>query len=272
MQNRHCPLCHHADSHLKYKVQSFHIVTCRQCGFVYLANPVDKDKEAEQYDDYFRSADLGDYSKESSDANLGRAWHLNEQRIGWIRQHLEKGTLLDIGCGRGFFLQHAQQNGFQVEGVEISRLAAQYASEHFDLTVHVSSLEQPINFGGDFDVITMWHVLEHFQQPRAAMENVWSLLKPGGTVFIEVPNLNSLKFKLSPTQYKWRGGNHPVYHRSFFTHKSLIHLLELCGFSDIRIEHLSYQTENNKLLHAPKKLLNLVHLDSFLAISGRKAK
>ncbi|RQW10748.1 class I SAM-dependent methyltransferase [candidate division KSB1 bacterium] len=267
MQIRNCPVCRLNKTRLKYSVDEFRIVTCRECGFVYLANPIALEDEQHNYERYFRSADLPEYSAASSDENIRGAWRINEQRLGWIKAHRQTGALLDVGCGRGYFLEHAQQHGFIVEGVEISRLAGAYASEHLNITVHICSIEKEFNLTGSYDIITLWHVLEHMHNPRAALENVWSLLKPGGILFIQVPNLHSLKFQLSPAARKWRGGNHPRYHRSFFTRASLHLLLEACGLENYADSHLIYRTSDKYLARLAKRVLNSGDLDSFLDIA-----
>jgi 2-polyprenyl-3-methyl-5-hydroxy-6-metoxy-1,4-benzoquinol methylase len=263
---RNCPICRQKKARSKYSVDDFRIVTCRQCGFVYLANPAQIEEEQENYESYFRSADLPEYCAASSDKDIKKAWKINERRLRWIKSYRQTGALLDIGCGRGYFLRHAQKGGYFVEGVEISRLAGAFVSEHSNITVHISSIEREIKIEGAYDIITMWHVLEHMYNPRTALENVWSLLEPGGIVFIEVPNLHSLKFQLSPPSRKWRGGNHPRYHRSFFTKDSLHRLLDACGLSNYIDSHLPYPTDND-WAYLAKRILNRLHLDSVLTIA-----
>ncbi|MBN1560324.1 class I SAM-dependent methyltransferase [candidate division KSB1 bacterium] len=266
MQIRNCPVCRLNKARLKYSVDEFRIVTCRECGFVYLANPIDIAEEQANYESYFRSAELPEYGATSSDENIKGAWTINEHRLRWIKSHKQTGALLDIGCSRGYFLRHARQQGYGVEGVEISRLAGAFVSEHSNITVHICSIESEINLAGVYDIITLWHVLEHMNDPRAALENAWSLLKPGGIIFIEVPNLHSLKFQLSSPSMKWRGGDHPRYHRSFFTRASLHRLLEACNFSNYRDAHHPYHTTDKEYLYLAKRLLNSLYLDSFLNI------
>ena len=268
MQNRPCPLCHFSNSRVKYHVDDFRIVKCNECGFVYLSNPVQIAEESHNYEEYFYSAKLAEYSETSRDENIRQAWNINEQRLRFIGRYVSDGKILDVGCGRGFFLHHAQQEGFVGHGVEISRQAAHYASEHFGLTVHICNLDQEITIDEKFDVITLWHVLEHFQNPRAALENIRRLLNPGGRIFIEVPNLNSLKFKLSSRKNKWRGGNHPKYHRSFFTRETLDRMLKAAGFSTVQNVHMVYKTGSSSLLYLIKKMLNAVHRDSFLDVTA----
>ena len=98
--------------------------------------------------------------------------------------------LLDIGCGTGDFLATAQKDGWQVTGVEPDQQARQIANSKtnnavFDIK-HLESLQQ-----NSFDVITLWHVLEHLPQLEMHIKLLQYLLKPNGTLVIAVPNYNS---------------------------------------------------------------------------------
>lgn len=98
--------------------------------------------------------------------------------------------LLDIGCGTGDFLQTAQKDGWQVTGVEPDNQARQIANSKtnnavFDIK-HLETLQE-----NSFDVITLWHVLEHLPQLETHIKLLQYLLKPNGTLVIAVPNYNS---------------------------------------------------------------------------------
>lgn len=263
---RNCPLCRQSKSSLKYTADSFNVVSCRQCGLFYVANPPAIEGEKNHYAKYFEQTTLGSYESDSSDNNIRRAWDINEQRLAWVKKYVSSGRLLDVGCGRGFFMHHARQQGFQVEGVEISDAAAQYASEQLNLTVMINNLDEEHSFEGQYDVICLWHSLEHFQQPRAVLDHLWNLCTPGGRIFIEVPNLHSLKFQLALPSKKWQGGNHPRYHRSFFTPSTLSLALSSAGFQQIEQGHPSYAASfcRSRL----KSCLNQLGMDSFINVTA----
>ena len=112
-------------------------------------------------------------------------------------------------------------------------------------------------------MITMWHVLEHFCTPLEIILQVRELLSERGIIFIEVPNLHSLKFILSKN--KWIGGNSPRYHRSFFEPKTMRLCLRNAGMQEITRLRLSYPIPGmNKAYHFCKRPLSLLGLDSFL--------
>jgi 2-polyprenyl-3-methyl-5-hydroxy-6-metoxy-1,4-benzoquinol methylase len=263
---RPCPLCRHNKSYMKFEIDSLRVVSCSQCGFVYVANPPATEKEKELYEKYFEQTTLGNYAADSSDTAIRRAWEMNAWRLAWVKKYVSSGRLLDVGCGRGFFMHHARNEGFEVEGVEISVAAAQYASEQLNLTVLINNLDEELSFERQYDVICLWHSLEHFQQPLAVLNHLWTLCSPNGRIFIEVPNFRSLKFQLALPSKKWRGGNHPRYHRSFFTPSTLGMALSSTGFQQIENGYPSYPGPfcRSKL----KSCLNRLGLDSFLDVTA----
>jgi predicted SAM-dependent methyltransferase len=112
-------------------------------------------------------------------------------------------------------------------------------------------------------VITLWHVLEHLADPIDGLRQARQALKPGGLCVVEVPNLRSPKFMLSKT--KWRGGNHPLYHRTFFTASSLRAAFVRAGYAVSRRMRWSYRLPDmGRAYSAMKRALDAAALDSFL--------
>ena len=103
----------------------------------------------------------------------------------------KSGTLLDIGAGTGAFLHHMQQQGWAVTGIEPDADARNVARETFGINLQTPDQLQKLP-PNQFDAITLWHVLEHVHQLHTYMDILKSLLKPGGKLFIAVPNYQSL--------------------------------------------------------------------------------
>ncbi|MFS8616235.1 MAG: methyltransferase domain-containing protein [Solitalea sp.] len=98
-----------------------------------------------------------------------------------------QGKLLDIGCGTGYFIGHMQQAGWEVHGAEPDPDARKLAEKRVGQPL--SDVEELFRLAGDsVDVVTMWHVLEHVDQPAAYLEQIHSLLRAGGYFFAAVPN------------------------------------------------------------------------------------
>jgi putative addiction module CopG family antidote len=102
--------------------------------------------------------------------------------------------VLDIGCGSGFYLAALREAGWDGEGIEPGETAAQFARKHCGLPVHNSNAEEALAAcrDGSFDLVTMWHVLEHLPDPAKVLAEVRRILRPGGTLMLEVPNFSSI--------------------------------------------------------------------------------
>ena len=140
--------------------------------------------------------------------------------------------VLDVGCGNGLFLQMAQQMGWQGFGVEMDPAAAAVASSHGSSIIAAQLCELGPVHEQTFDAITLSHVIEHVAVPRAMLEDCWRLLKPGGYLWIETPNVDSLGYEIYGAD--WRGLEAPR-HLVLFTADSLRLTLEQAGFERIRI-------------------------------------
>ena len=110
-----------------------------------------------------------------------------ERRAAIIRRFQANGKLLDVGTGDGRFLRICRDLGYDVVGSEVSKAGASYSNkEGFDIKIgQITDIELPHE---SFDVVTIWHVLEHVPEPRAVLHKVYSLLRPGGILAVAVPN------------------------------------------------------------------------------------
>jgi SAM-dependent methyltransferase len=260
---RPCPRCSGRDYQRKYLVDLLEVVRCTKCGLVYLINPP---QDSALYETY-HARSLGnpeDYCESSQNERIGELFWINQQRIRVIEQLKPQGRLLDIGCGQGFFLKTAQDHGYTAHGIDVSEIAVTHAKTAFGVSASVSSLDALNPDREGYDIICAWHVLEHFLDPVEALRKMRSLLPEDGVCVLEVPNLHSLKFIVSRT--KWHGGNHPLYHRTFFTWTTLHGVLSEAGFSAVRRIALSYRVPGRSVaFQAAKKALNMTAIDSFLA-------
>jgi SAM-dependent methyltransferase len=151
------------------------------------------DESAALYgESYFTGGGVGEYIDYAADDGLHRVnarSHL--ARLARVRSG-PPGRLLDFGCAHGFVADELRTAGWDVEGVEISDVAAQFAREHFGLTVY-PDFEKVIAANGDgaFDVITFFQVLSQLPDSAAALESAHALLRPGGMVMIESSNRGS---------------------------------------------------------------------------------
>lgn len=164
------------------------VVTCTQCGLTQL-NPRPAAAELDAaYPDWLWRDELVRGRTAPS-----RVDHM----LDLLAKYLPvPGTLLDVGCGPGSFLHGAMSRGWQAHGIESSQSQVEYCLAHGKSATFVADFPQMPDDDRRFDVVTFNHVLEHVPSPTTYLRKAFSLLKPGGKVFIAVPNFDSLHARL----------------------------------------------------------------------------
>lgn len=149
-------------------------------------------------------------------------------------RHIPRGSpgmrLLDVGCGNGEFLVRARAKGWDVVGVDPDPKAVEVACSR-DLDVRQGGVETLDPGRERFDGITLSHVIEHVHDPLTVLRMCHTLLKPGGWIWLETPNLDALGRQRY--QANWRGIE-PPRHLVLFTRISLAQTLQLTGFHAIQ--------------------------------------
>jgi 2-polyprenyl-3-methyl-5-hydroxy-6-metoxy-1,4-benzoquinol methylase len=156
----------------------------------------------------------------------------------------KKATILDVGCGYGFFLEEMARRGYRVEGIEISEARRELAKEVTSAPILNINLADP-NVEVDIekiDVVTLFHVLEHIIDPIGFCRNVQKLLKKNGTFVVEVPNVDELMLETCPAynQFYWNRA-----HLNYFSGRTLRTVLEKAGFGWVNMAYVQrYGIEN----------------------------
>lgn len=183
-----------------------------------------------------------------------------KRRLAKIRKFKIAGKLLDVGAGIGQLLHQAKNDFAGVDGLEISASAIVIAKEKYGLNLRQGTIEE-LSFDKTYENITLFHVLEHVHDPRFVLEKCKSLLVPGGTLMIAVPNdLKSMELKLRNMKRKiGKFGIPPIVldgsvdeiHLSQFTPSSLAGALERVGFKvvDVSLDPYFAKTGWKLLVH-----------------------
>lgn len=190
-----CPVCG-SEHHSPYLVckdytvsqEEFTLVQCPSCGFVF-TNP--RPTEA-AIGAYYQSTEYISHSN-TRQGVIAQAYH--QVRKITLRNKLKlinelspsKGKLLDVGCGTGMFLSVGKADGWKVSGIEPDPGARSLAMKETGETIQPSILESYTN--ETFDVVTLWHVLEHIHQLDATLD--WLGQRVAGHLIIAVPNFQS---------------------------------------------------------------------------------
>jgi 2-polyprenyl-3-methyl-5-hydroxy-6-metoxy-1,4-benzoquinol methylase len=162
------------------------------------------------------------------------------RRLALLQRRRPGGTLLDVGCGDGQFLAAARDAGWRVDGIEFSPEGASRAAARLGRPVAVGDLARTRQLQGPFDVVTLWHIVEHLVDPRAMLEAARARLASGGLLVVAVPNLDNLPMRVAYRLARRRAL--PLYepgwrepHLSHFDPRTLRALLRGAGFEMIEI-------------------------------------
>lgn len=241
--NDKCPWCgsENAQLHIELKdlfltQEPFKILECKDCGLLYTTPRPNKDEIGKYYksDEYYSHQENKEgfipkvYEKVKS-INLKNKYTIATEKT-------RKGKILDIGCGVGDFLHTMEQHGWEGTGVEPSEEAKAIAKKRIKAQL-LSSEEQENLTEGSFDVITMWHVLEHVDALRWQIQQLYRLCKPGGRIIIALPNYMSYDGQY----YKaaWAAYDVPR-HLNHFNEETIIKIFEESHLKHIITEKLHW--------------------------------
>lgn len=239
-----CPLCNANSYALKTRTLDYNCgiggmftyVKCRECGLVRInPRPTDSIIPLLYKPPCFKSnidTAFDSISRINSMANCCRSQK--------IEQYVKQGRILDIGCGKGFFLKFMEQRGWKVSGIEFSQEHIDYAKNTFNLSDINSETWPDAALKIDkADVVTMFHVIEHMPYPRESISAVSDTLLSDGILVIETPNINSVPSKIFGSH--WVTLDAPR-HLALYSLRTLSEVVEKAGFRIMDIHTYSPST------------------------------
>ncbi|MFA5072274.1 MAG: polysaccharide pyruvyl transferase family protein, partial [Nitrospirota bacterium] len=223
-----CPLCGSKPEFYR-KTNRYEIyrdvVICKNCELIYLSPLVKNEEHASFYQEAYRKLyqcpRIPDtqFHKERTPASLHRIEFL--EKNGDLNK---RATILDVGCGGGTFLMHLKEQGYKnIQGVEIEPHYSKYIREKLGIPLFNKPLET-MESGMQYDIITLWHALEHVVDLKKSLAAIKRLLKDGGTFFLEVPLI------FDPANPPKDTVTFQIAHNYYFTPKSLQRVLRNAGF------------------------------------------
>ena len=229
-----CPMCksNRHNDWIKIDSEGFQTVICDECSLVYVKNPPTKEALDLYYSNY-----LNDVHQHKSDL-VAKREKMYELELNFLLSFKKSGTVLDVGCSGGNFLNHFSRNGFECHGVEYGDAAFNEASTKFKL--YFGELPD-INIEHKYDIIVFRGVIEHLVNPTDYFDKAKSLLKKDGIIFITAtPNRDSATFNLFKEDWNM---HYPHEHLIHFNSKDLVDYFSNKG--------LKYYSEKSFYLESP---------------------
>jgi len=163
----------------------YNVVQCAGCSLCFVAPLPSREFLAGAYKQEYYAPWLREQRKRRE-----RMWKKRLETLNSLSRR--KGSLLDVGCGDGLFLELARNEGWHPAGTDISPFASAYGKGSLGLPIHQGELNE-IGFADEtFDAVTMWHVLEHTTDPIAVLKEARRVIKKDGVLIVAVPNLNNI--------------------------------------------------------------------------------
>jgi 2-polyprenyl-3-methyl-5-hydroxy-6-metoxy-1,4-benzoquinol methylase len=255
-----CPICNTSSNKRHLVAQALDVLNgdnyeyyhCDQCDVLYL--------ESNNADEFIDHSASGYYSRRTNKfqycikkiVSFFQKYRVQFVKAASNSNSLENLSILDIGCGKGGFLDALKNEGALIHGLEPTTRSFEIAKEKLGSCVSCQVMSKEIFSESSIDVITMWHVFEHVRDPVTILDDCFHVLKKNGLIVIAVPNYRGwlanfggkLWFNLDPPR-----------HIVHYSEKSLTNMLEKSGFSVNKVSYhypeLTYfsflQTVLNKL-------------------------
>lgn len=252
-RNIPCPVCSFERSKYIYPIDKayassrsklsiihvpLNIARCKECGHQFI-QPVPQPTFLKAFYSHYIPIAKDGFYRSRSQAEIPGSFRKHYGR--WLKRisilHENGRTLLDVGAGFGTFLRLAREFGYDVFGVEPNSETAKELHDLYDISVYNCMLEE-VDVSAQYDIVTMWNLLEHLPDPCMAMKKVRNLLKPDGILVLEIPVRDSLIHWLVKGVYKFSLGRikrplflvYGIHHLQYFSKRSIQRFLEVNGF------------------------------------------
>jgi 2-polyprenyl-3-methyl-5-hydroxy-6-metoxy-1,4-benzoquinol methylase len=278
----HCPNCEHEHATTRYDFGREKILRCKRCELMYIDPwPSEEEIRAVYGDNYFVNPGFlngdnqslfgyADYIAERFNKQIQYARIAREMlsRLGPLER---RPKLLEVGCGLGYFLDQAFEEGFEVTGVEFNQFAVERLQHKYAFPVLSGGLEtiaiKPISF----DVAAMFDVIEHLRAPFAALDRLHRALVPGGLLVLSTMDAESWISRILGKRLE--DFRRTREHLFFFSRKTMSRTLAEHGFEILAIRSIGHTFQldflfqrlelyNRRLFSSLRRIVNAVGMGS----------
>ncbi len=230
---RACPTCRSTTYREELRKDHMVLVRCESCQLVYV-NPAFDEAHyravytSEEYQGIMK--DLGITS------HAYRVERFGQERVSLMAEHLDlpdgvSPAYLDVGCSTGFVVEAAARRGWRASGIDLNPSAIEFGRQR-GLDLRHAALEDDRRAAESLDAVSLFDVLEHLLHPQAMLDAAIRLLRPGGILFLYVPNYDSASRLLlgADAHFIW-----PTHHLNYYTPSTLSELMRRSGLEVARV-------------------------------------
>lgn len=226
--------------------QKHHVAICENCGLVFI-NPQHDDQD---YDRFYKVFNYKKDKKSISREEIVAKHTFKKIPLKFLVDYLKsvdildsRPRVLDVGCGFGMVIHYMKEFGLKAEGLEQSTAAVEFANSQLDLQVHSGSIFSHNLPEHDYDIVFSTAVMEHFTDPLLALKQMHKLLRPGGILFVNTPDLKGMVLREGIDRY------FKFVHTYYYTNKTLSSLLQLAGFEIVKTWEMPPILKYSTLFH-----------------------
>ena len=228
LEERKCPNCNNDKSNFELKKDYLNLVKCDNCNLVY-TNPLFNE---DHYKEIYQSKEYQNIVKDLGESShIYRKERFGKERVKNIIKYFNKKdiSILDVGCSTGFFVEAAIENQLRCIGIDLNPSAIEFGKKR-NLELYVKDIFDINN--QNFDVITLFDVLEHLTNPADIINKIYKLLNKNGITSIYVPNYDSASRMLMgrDAHFIW-----PTHHLNYFNIDTISNFLEKRNFDVLEV-------------------------------------
>lgn len=201
------------------------LVKCRICGFQYVNPRIDSNAALEEYTNAIDET----FVSQARGRELTFKRCLSEVQKAWKKK---PGSVLDVGTANGSFLKVAKDGGWAVEGCEPNRWMCKWCWDNYGIEINQGTLFDGHYDDEEFDIVTLWDVLEHTSDAMATLKECARVLRPGGLVVVNYPDIGSWIAKMMGCKWVFLLSVHYFY----FTRKTIRYAFKESGLDIVRVK------------------------------------
>jgi 2-polyprenyl-3-methyl-5-hydroxy-6-metoxy-1,4-benzoquinol methylase len=242
MAEAECIFCNKKSPQVVIEEDGFQCRKCPSCDLIYIFNK----PSLEEIERLYNNNDTANRSAEASILGFfSRRLHARHH-LRIIKKFIKSGSLLEIGPGEGSFLYEAREKGFEVSGIELNNIQADFIRNRLNISCEKSTLDASSFDRKKFDIIYHRDVISHFYNPIAEFRKMNEKLKDNGFLIFETGNLGNVEEKYFKLFTSFQLPDHLF----FFSEKNLKELLRRTGFEFVK----AYRYSKLPLLWVMRKL------------------